>query len=308
MDEVQWLTGRFQEHRPRLRAVAYQMLGSLADVDDALQDAWLRADAARTPAADINDPGAWLTTVVARICLNMLRTRRSRPEEPWDGHLPDPVVLGLEDTAAPEDAALHAESVGLALLIVLETLSPDERVAFVLHDLFDMPFADIAAVLERSSAAARQPASRVRRRVAGAGLTTPPDRARQRELVEAFFAAARGGDLDALMAVPHPDVVARADFGGRRLPAPAMIQGAATVAENARLATGTAGDLTPAWVNGAAGALVLRNGRPALLMAFTVSEGRIAALDVYGDRDRVRHLTSAFWSRKHSDGDAREKR
>jgi RNA polymerase sigma-70 factor (ECF subfamily) len=291
MDDLEWLTRAFAEHRPRLQAIAYRMLGSFADAEDALQDAWLHASTSETRAEEIEKPAAWLTTVVARTCLNLLRTRRTRAEEPWELHLPDALVSADDEAVAPEDAALLSDQVGLALQIVLDELESDERVAFVLHDLFAVPFGDIAAVLDRTDASARQLASRARRRVSDAGTRTPDQTIpTQRAVVDAFYAAARNGDLDGLVAVLHPDVVARADFGGRRLPTPSLLRGAATVAENARLGFIPEADLRPILINGAAGALVVKNGRPFALMAFTVVDGRIAALDVYGDHDRVRLL------------------
>jgi RNA polymerase sigma factor (sigma-70 family) len=295
MDDLDWLAERFAEHRPRLRAAAYRMLGSLPDVEDAIQDAWLRASAADTRAEEIGNPGGWLTTIVARICLNTLRSRRTRNEEPSDLiHLPDP-LLSVDGRMSPQDEALLADQVGLALQIVLDELGPDERLAFVLHDLFALPFSEIAAVLERSEPAARQLASRGRRRMSEAGAHAPdPDVAKQREVVDAFFAAAREGDLDALVAVLHPDVVARADFGGRRLPTPALVRGAARVAENARSGHVHAARLRPVLVNGAAAALVMRGERPMTLLAFTVSDGRITELNVYGDHDRVARLARAL--------------
>ena len=291
MDDLEWLARSFAEHRPRLQAMAYRMLGSLADAEDALQDAWLRAGISDTRAAEIENPAGWLTTIVARACLNVLRARRVHPEEPWDLHLPDAVVSADSDAMAPEEAALLSDQVGLALQIVLDELVPDERVAFVLHDMFAVPFGDIAAVLDRSEPGARQLASRARRRVSDA-VTLAPDPAlpRQRAVIDAFYAAARDGDLDRLVAVLHPNVVARADFGGRRLPTPAFLRGATTVAENARIGFIPDADLRPVLVNGAAGVLVLKRGRPFALMAFTVVGGQIAALDVYGDSERVRRL------------------
>ena len=292
MDDLDWLAERFAEHRPRLRAAAYRMLGSLPDVEDAIQDSWLRASGADTKAAEIGNPGGWLTTITARVCLNMLRSRRTRGEESLDlVQLPDP-LLGTDGPASPEDEALLADQVGLALQIVLEELGPDERLAFVLHDLFALPFTEIAAVLERSEPAVRQLASRARRRVAEAGGHAPdPDPAGQREVVDAFFAAAREGDLDALIAVLHPDVLVRADFGGRRLPTPALVRGAAQVARNARLGHLPADQLRPVLVSGLAGALVVRGERPVALLVFTVSDGRITEIDVYGDHARVARLT-----------------
>ena len=290
-DGLAWLTRRFAEHRPRLRAVAYRMLGSFADAEDALQEAWLHAGASATRAEEIVNPGGWLTTVVARACLNTLRTRKTRAEEPWDLHLPDPFIHTDGEALEPEDAALLADQVGLALQIVLDELAPDERVAFVLHDLFAVPFVDIAAVLERSEPAARQLASRGRRRVSAQGEHPPDaDPARQRVVVEAFIAAAREGDLERLLTVLHPDVVARADFGGRKLPIPAVLRGAAAVADNARLGAAPDAELRPVLVNGAAGVLVIRRGRPFTLLAFTVSGGRIVALDIYGDHERLGRL------------------
>src|ERR687895_903211 len=213
MDENEWLAERFEAHRPRLRAVAYRMLGSLAEADDAVQDTWLRLS--RAGASEVEHLGGWLTTVLARVCLNMLRSRTTRREEPLDLRLPDPVI-SREGELEPEQEALLADSVGLALLVVLDTLSPAERLAFVLHDMFDLPFDEIAPMVGRSPEAARQLASRARRRVRGAEVPAPdPDLARQRGVVDAFFAAARGGDFDALVALLHPDAVLRTDFGAR---------------------------------------------------------------------------------------------
>jgi RNA polymerase sigma-70 factor (ECF subfamily) len=296
MDDEKWLAERFEEHRPRLRAVAYRMLGSFADAEDALQDAWLRISRADVRAAGIENPAGWLTTVVGRVCLNALRSRRTRAEEPWDGHLPDPVVAE-EGPLAPEEAALLSEEVGLALQIVLDTLSPDERVAFVLHDMFEVPFPEIAGVLEREDAATRQLASRARKRVAKTRIPQQDrDLARQREVVNAFFAAAREGDLDALVSVLHPDVVARADFGALKLPRPALVRGARTVAQNARIGYVPEAELRPVLVNGLAAALVVRGGRPTNIMAFTVVDGLITALDIYGDPDRVREIAAPVLS------------
>jgi RNA polymerase sigma-70 factor (ECF subfamily) len=295
MDDLDWLAERFAEHRPRLRAAAYRLLGSLPEVEDAIQDAWLRASGSRTRPREIDNPGAWLTTIVARVCLNMLRSRRTRNEEPWDlFQLPDP-VLGADGRMTPEDEALLSDRVGLALQIVLDELGPDERLAFVLHDLFALPFGEIAAVLERPEPSVRQLASRGRRRVSEAGALPPePDLVKQREVIAAFFAAAREGDFDALVAVLHPDVVARADFGGRRLPTPAVVRGAAKVAENARLGYVPAARQRPVLVNGAAAAIIVRGERPVTLMAFTVSQGRITELNIYGDHERVARLAGAL--------------
>src|SRR5438105_5580678 len=211
MDEKEWLADRFEEHRAHLRAVAYRMLGSLIEGDDAVQDTWLRVS--RAGASEVENPGGWLTTIVARICLNMLRSRNTRREESLGAHLPDPII-SPDGELQPEEEALLADSVGLALLVVLDTLAPTERLAFILHDMFEVPFEEIAPMVGRTPAAARQLASRARRRVKGAHIPAPdPDFSRQREVVDAFFLAARGGDFDGLVALLHPDVVLRADFG-----------------------------------------------------------------------------------------------
>jgi RNA polymerase sigma-70 factor, ECF subfamily len=289
MDEHAWLAGRFEEHRPHLRAVAYRMLGSLAEADDAVQDAWLRLS--RGGAGEVENLGGWLTTIVARVCLNMLRSRNARREEPLGAHLPDPVI-SPEGMLQPEDEVLLADSVGLALLVVLDTLSPAERLAFVLHDTFQLPFEEIAPMVGRSPAAARQLASRARRRVKGAGLPAPDsDPARQRAVVDAFFRAARAGDFDALVALLDPDVVLRTDFGARRPAAPRVIRGAAAVARQAR-SIPTA-RVQPALVNGAAGAVITVGGRPFAVMGFTVVGGKIVAIDAIADPERVRRVAAA---------------
>jgi RNA polymerase sigma-70 factor (ECF subfamily) len=285
MDERDWLTERFAEHRPRLRGVAYRMLGSLGEADDALQEAWLRVSRADT--REVANLAGWLTTVVARVCLNMLRARESRREDPLDTHLPDPVVTG--EAADPEREALLADAVGLALLVVLDSLTPAERLAFVLHDLFAVPFEEIAPVLGRSPAAARQLASRARRRVRGAAPVPDPDLGRQRAVVDAFFAAARDGDLDALVAVLDPDVVLRAD-GGARTHQTVTLHGARAVADRAVTFGSLAPLARPALVNGAAGVVVATGGRTLSVMAFTVVEGRVAAIDVLADPERLAAL------------------
>ena len=291
MDEHQWLADRFEEHRPRLRAVAYRMLGSLAEADDAVQDTWLRLS--RAGAGEVENLGGWLTTVLARVCLNMLRSRTTRREEPLGVHLPDPVISPAGELQ-PEEEALLADSVGLALLVVLDTLSPAERLAFVLHDMFQLPFEEIAPMVGRTPAAARQLASRARRRVNGAELPAPdPDLARQRQVVDAFFRAARGGDFDALVALLHPDVVLRADFGARRPAASRVVHGPAAVARQALLGAFPGAILHPAVVNGTAGAVVTVGGRPIVVLAFTVSDGRIAEIDAIADPDRVRRVAAA---------------
>src|ERR687885_1935836 len=234
MDESKWLADRFEEHRAHLRAVAYRMLGSLTEADDAVQDAWLRLT--RSDTNEIDNLGAWLTTVVARVCLNMLRARNVRREESLEAHVPDPIV-SPEGELQPEEEALLADSVGLALQVVLDSLAPAERLAFVLHDMFELPFEEIAPMIGRNPAAARQLASRARRRVKGAKVPEPdPDLARQRVVVDAFFSAARGGDFDALVALLDPDVVLRADFGAKRPAVSKVTRGAAVVARQALLA------------------------------------------------------------------------
>jgi len=291
MDENQWLAERFEEHRAHLRAVAYRMLGSLAEADDAVQDAWLRASRAGT--GQVENLGGWLTTIVARVCLNMLRSRATRREESLGAHLPDPVV-SPEGTLQPEEEAVLADSVGLALLVVLDTLSPAERLGFVLHDMFELPFEEIAPMVGRTPVAARQLASRARRRVRGADVRAPdPDLARQRAVVDAFFQAARGGDFDTLVALLDPDVVLRADFGARRPAAPVLTRGAAAVARQAVMGALPGARLHPALVNGAAGAVVTVAGRPFAILGFTVADGRIVEIDAIADPDRVARIAAA---------------
>ena len=291
MDDNQWLADRFEEHRARLRAVAYRMLGSLSDADDAVQEAWLRLS--RAGADEVGNLGGWLTTVVARVCLNMLRSRGRRREQSLGLRLPDPVV-SPEGALQPDEEALLAEGVGLALLVVLDTLSPAERVAFVLHDLFDLPFEEIAPLVGRSEAATRQLASRARRRVRGAEPPVPdPDLARQRAVVDAFFRAARGGDLEGLVAVLHPEVVLRADFGARRPAAPRVVRGAEAVARQAQLAALPGAHLHPVLVNGAAGVVVTVNGRPFAVLGFVVAGGRIVEIDAFADPGRVPGIAAA---------------
>jgi RNA polymerase sigma-70 factor (ECF subfamily) len=291
MDDREWLADRFEEHRPRLRAVAYRMLGSLTEADDAVQDTWLRLS--RAGAGEVENLGGWLTTIVARVCLNMLRSRTTRREEPLDARLPDPVV-SRERALQPEEEALLADSVGLALLVVLDSLSPAERLAFVLHDMFELPFEEIAPMVGRTPAAARQLASRARRRVRGAELPAPdPDLARQRGVVDAFFRAARGGDFDALVSVLDPDVVLRSDFGARRPAASRVTRGAAAVARQALLGALPTAHLHPALVNGAAGVVVTVRGRPFAVLGFTVTEGRIVEIDAIADPERVRRIAGA---------------
>jgi RNA polymerase sigma factor (sigma-70 family) len=288
MTESNWLADGFEQNRTRLRAVAYRMLGSRAEADDAVQETWLRL--ARSDASGVDNLGAWLTTIVARVCLNMLRSRRTRREEPLDVHVPDPTI-SRADGPNPEDEALLADSVGIALNVVLDTLTPAERLAFVLHDMFDLPFDEIAPMVGRSPATARQLASRARRRVRGADVHTPdPDIGRQREVVDAFFAAARHGDLDALVAVLDPDVVLRSDGGTARPQASTVIRGAANVAGQAIRFHQPAAVLRPVLVNGLAGVVVTVDGTPTAVLGFTVVDGRIVAIDALGDPDRLRRL------------------
>jgi RNA polymerase sigma-70 factor (ECF subfamily) len=290
MDENTWLVERFEEHRTRLRAVAYRMLGSLSEADDAVQESWLRLS--RSDASVIENLGGWLTTVVARVCLNMLRARQTRREEPMSVFVPDPVVSHADDST-PEDEALLADSVGLALLVVLETLRPAERLAFVLHDMFGVPFDEIAPMVDRSPTAARQLASRARRRVQGAAPMPDGDLARQREVVDAFFAASRDGDFDALVAVLHPDVVLRSDGGVMRPDTSVVRRGAANVAGNALTFSRLSPFVRPALVNGAAGAVVAPRGRPFSVMGFTVRDGKIVEIDVITDPERLAELDLA---------------
>jgi RNA polymerase sigma factor (sigma-70 family) len=282
MDEREWLTERFQQHRSHLRAFAYRMLGSVSEADDALQEAWLRIR--DQDPESVENMQAWLTTVVGRVCLNMLRSRRARREEP-SVHVPGPVVSFDEDVD-PQHEALLAESVGLALLVVLDALTPAERLAFVLHDVFGVPFADIATALDRSEAAAQQLASRARRRVQGSP-EPDPDLARQREVVDAFFAASRDGDFDALVAVLDPDVELRIDGGVLREEASLVLRGAEAVAGHAATYSKLYPFVRPALVNGAAGAVVAPRGRLFSVMAFTVTNGKITQIDALVDPERL---------------------
>ncbi|TAN19972.1 MAG: sigma-70 family RNA polymerase sigma factor [Actinomycetota bacterium] len=299
MDENEWLADRFEEHRTHLRAVAYRMLGSLTEADDAVQDTWLRLS--RSGLDEVENLGGWLTTIVARVCFNMLRSRNIRREESLGVHLPDPVVT-QEGQLQPEDEALRADSVGLALLVVLDTLAPAERIAFVLHDMFKLPFKEIAPMVGRTPAAARQLASRARLRVKGAEMPVPdPDLARQREIVNAFFLAARGGDFEALVAVLHPDVALRIDAGAGRPTASMVIHGATAVGRQARSglrAWFTRPDvhLRPALVNGTAGVVVTMDGQPLTVMGFTVTEDKIIGIDAIADPERVRRIVATVIS------------
>jgi RNA polymerase sigma factor (sigma-70 family) len=287
VNQDEWLAQRFEEHRTHLRAVAYRMLGSVNEADDAVQEAWLRLSRADTSA--VENMGGWLTTVVARVCLNMLRSRQARREQPLDVHVPEPIV-SREDGVDPEHEALLADSVGLALLVVLDTLAPAERLAFVLHDMFAVPFDEIAPMVGRSPTAARQLASRARRRVQGEAPAPDPDLGRQREVVDAFFAAARGGDFDALVAVLDPDVVLRSDGGTARPSATVVVRGARRVAERAMTFARLAPFVRPALINGAAGVVVAPHGRPVSILAFTVRGGKIVAISALADPTRLRQL------------------
>ncbi|MFA1540450.1 RNA polymerase sigma factor SigJ [Actinomadura monticuli] len=288
MNERDFLAERFEEHRTHLKAVAYRMLGSLAEADDAVQEAWLRL--ARSDAERIGNLGGWLTTVVGRVCLDMLRSRTQRRETSLEARMPDPIVSGA--SADPEQEALIADSVGLALLVVLESLTPPERLAFVLHDMFGMPFEEIAPVIDRTPVAARKLASRARRRVRGEAPAPDPDPVAQRRAVEAFLSAAHDGDFDALVAVLDPDVVLRAD-GGKALPGGVkVVRGSAKVAAQAatfhRMAT--LATSRHALVNGAAGLVNTVDGRLYSVMSFAVTGDRITAIDILSDPERLADL------------------
>jgi RNA polymerase sigma-70 factor (ECF subfamily) len=290
MDERTWLAGPFEEDRTRLRAVAYRMLGSVSEADDAVQEAWLRVSRADT--GDVENLAGWLTTVVARVCLNMLRTRERRREEPWEAHGPGP-ALGREDMGHPEQEALLADSVGLALLVVLDSLTPAERLAFVLHDMFAVPFDEIGPMLDRSPATARQLASRARRRVKGGEVVAEADLTRRRRVVDAFLAASRGGDFEALVALLHPDVVLRADRSAGPTPEPVVVRGARTVAKGALAAAGRSRFTEPALVNGSVGLVMAPAGRLFLVLGFTIADERITGIDVIADPDRLRQVDLA---------------
>jgi RNA polymerase sigma factor (sigma-70 family) len=274
----------FEAHRPHLHAVATRILGSPAEADDALQEAWIRIDRADT--SDVENIGGWMTTVVSRICLSMLDARKRRREDALEaGRLPDPIVVLADDTAPdPQDEALAADAVGAALLVVLETLQPAERLAFVLHDVFAVPFEDIAPIVDRSPAAARQLASRARRRVQGADRDAPTA---DREVVDAFLAAGRDGDFERLLAVLDPDVVLRADDGSGAL---RIVEGARAVATRARLGAATGRAVHRAIIDGAAGFVATEDGVPVAVLAFTVVDGRITAIDALDGRERLAGL------------------
>ena len=285
MEEQEWLARRFEEHRTHLKAVAYRMLGSLNEADDAVQESWVRLSRTET---EIDNLGAWLTTVVSRVCLNMLRSRAARHEEPQGPRVPDPIV-DPEDGTNPEHEALLADSVGLALFVVLEKLDPAERLAFVLHDIFAVPFDQIAPIVDRSPDAARQLASRARRRVRGAPVPDA-DLDAQREVVDAFFAAARDGDFERLLSVLDPDVVLHADRGAFPPGASQELHGAEAIANQAQMYSRLDLDVQPALVNGGPGVVSSRDGEPFSVGGFTVRSGRIVEIDFLADPERLSRL------------------
>jgi RNA polymerase sigma-70 factor, ECF subfamily len=283
-----WLAEQFEEHRSHLRAIGYRMLGSLSDADDAVQETWLRLN--RSDVRSIENLGGWLTTVIARVCLDMLRSRKLNREQPVGVLVPDPIV-SRDERLDPEQEALLADSIGLALLVVLETLPPAERIAFVLHDMFDVPFDEIASIVGRSATAARQLASRARRRVRGAAPVPDADLARQREVVDAFLAAARNGDFEALVAVLDSDVLLRGDRGAVPVGASRVIRGSRIVAENALKFWQLTGSIRSALVNGTPGIVAFDpNGKPFSILAFTITRGSIVEIDVLADPVRLNRL------------------
>jgi RNA polymerase sigma factor (sigma-70 family) len=289
MDNRDFLVEQFEEHRTHLRAVAYRMLGSVSEADDALQETWLRLS--RSDTSKVENLGGWLTTVLGRVCLDMLRSRKSRREESLGARVPEPIA-GRADGADPEQEALLSDSVGLALLVVLETLTPAERLAFVLHDMFAVPFDEIAPIVGRSPDAARQLASRARRRVRGADASHDQDLTRQREVVDAFLAAARDGDFDALVAVLDPDVVLRSDRAALPASAPREVRGAPAVARRALV--GRARAARPALVDGAVGVVVAPRGRLLMVLDFTIRSGKIVEIDAVADPERLNQLDLAL--------------
>src|SRR5918999_1691700 len=305
MDDHDWLAQRFEEHRSHLRAVAYRMLGSISEADDAVQEAWLHLS--RSDTSGVQNLGGWLTTVVGRVCLDMLRSRRSRREkplgerlgerlgEPLGARLPEP-ILSRGDGIDPEHEALVADSVGLALLVVLETLTPAERLAFVLHDMFAVPFEEIAPIVGRAPTAARQLASRARRRLQGAATSADAGLVCQREAVDAFLAASREGDFEALLAVLDPDVVLRIDGGAVRAGLSREVRGVRAVAEQTLTFSRLSPFVRPALVNGAAGVVVAPRGRPFAVMGFTVRRGKIVEIDVLADPARLRPGSTSWRS------------
>ncbi len=284
MEEHNWLAEQFEAERPHLRAVAYRMLGSLIEADDAVQESWLHLS--RSDTSNVENLGGWLTTVVARVCLDLLRARKSRREEPMETHDPE-LIMSRQDGTDPEQEALLADSVGLALLVVLDTLAPAERLAFVLHDLFDVPFDEIAPIVDRAPTAARQLASRARRRVRGATTVKDPNLTSQRAVVDAFLAASRNGDFDALLAVLDPDIVFRADRTAVSGGAPGEVSGALAVAKQF---AGRARGAQPALVNGAVGLVVARRGRLFLVLGLTIRRGKIVGIDAVADPAHLHQL------------------
>jgi RNA polymerase sigma factor (sigma-70 family) len=292
MSELDWLAGRFEANRTRLHAVAYRMLGSAGEAEDAVQEAWLRVS--RAGAGDVENLAGFLTTITARICLNMLQARRSRPEEPAGTHPPEPAAAH-QDGQDPEDQAVIADSVGQALLVVLDTLTPAERVAFVLHDMFAVPFEDIAPIVDRTPAAARQLASRARRRIQGTGQDAPAaDGTRQRELVAAFLAASQRGDFAALLEMLDPGVVYRADQAGVRMGGPGEVRGPAEVAA---IFSGRAQAAQLASVNGTAAIVWAAGGQPRVIFTFTIDRGKITAIDMTADPGQLRQLDVTILNR-----------
>ncbi|MFF7171780.1 sigma-70 family RNA polymerase sigma factor [Streptomyces pseudovenezuelae] len=291
MSERDWMAAQFEEHRPRLRAVAHRMLGSLAEADDALQDAWLRVDRADT--SGVENPGGWLTTVVARVCLNLLRARETRREEELSA---ERVPASAARVTDPEEEALLADSVGLALLIVLDTLAPAERLAFVLHDMFQVPFDEIAPLIDKTPATTRQLASRARRRVKGAPAPTAPttDASRRHRVVHAYLAATRGGDFDALLALLHPDVVLYADRAVVPTPEPVLVRGARPVAEGAMASLGRARSAALVLVDGEVGMAMLAQGRLRVLLRFAFDGDLIREIDVVAEPERLRKAEVAL--------------
>ncbi|MGI5287276.1 sigma-70 family RNA polymerase sigma factor [Nonomuraea polychroma] len=287
MDDKDVMTGLFEAHRDHLRAVAYRMLGSLSEADDAVQETWLRLS--RTDTSDVENMGGWLTTVVGRVCLNMLRSRRTRGEQPLETRMPDPVV-SPEDGVDPEHEALLSDSVGLALLVVLQTLEPAERLAFVLHDMFAVPFDEIAPIVDRTPAATRQLASRARRRVRGATAEPDADLSRQRVVVDAFMTAARAGDFDALVAVLDPDIVLRVDQGALATGRWLELRGALAVAKQALMFQRMAQVAQPVLVNGVPGLINTVGAQVVSVGAFTIAGGKVVAMDILADADRLSTL------------------
>jgi RNA polymerase sigma factor (sigma-70 family) len=290
MDQEEWMTGGFEEHRARLRGVAYRMLGSLSDADDAVQETWLRLN--RADAGEVENLGGWLTTVVARVCLDMLRSRKSRREEPMDADAPEPMA-GSRHAADPEQEALLADSVGLALLVVLDTLAPAERLAFVLHDLFGVSFDDIAPIVRRSPTAARQLASRARRRVRGTANVSDADLAGQRDVVNRFLAALRAGDVEGLVAVLDPDVVVRVDAAAATSGQPVEVRGARTWATGAMAFARAVQAAQAALVNGSVGLVLAPGGRLSRVLSITIARGQIVQIDVIADPERLHLLDLA---------------